>query len=94
MSFFRRHAYSIKHHKVVGRPSATALAEAEAEATARGWRVEWEGDPDGSVEALGAVLRDESGRMLASLWGIVRSSRNYRRVIEARLALEALSRED
>ena len=81
------------------RRGAKALARAEAEASARGWRVEWEGDPEpwdpGDTdyepkEVYGAVLRDEEGHVLESLWSIADPDRNYRRVVEAELALEAL----
>lgn len=41
-------------------------------------------------EILGAVLRDEEGHVLSSLWGIEDPTREYRRVVEAELALEAL----
>jgi hypothetical protein len=60
--------------------------------------VDWEGDPEGydsddsyePKEVLGAVLRDEHGHVLASLWGIADPDRNYKRVVEAELTLEAL----
>lgn len=81
--------------------SATAMARAEAEANSRGWRVEWEGDPESydpgdetdyePKEVLGAVLRDGDGKVLASLWGIADPTRQYRRVVEAELAAEALA---
>lgn len=81
---------------------ARELARAEAEAASRGWRVKWEHDSEpydmGDMETehpkevLGAILVDESGRQLASLWGIADPSRNYGRVVEAELALEALGR--
>jgi hypothetical protein len=81
---------------------AVALAKAEQEATARGWAVEWSEDPDGwdslgdidpetVKEILSAVLKDENGEVLASLGGIVDPDRAYGRVVEAELALEALS---
>lgn len=105
VAFFYKHAGSSyrpgKETKAQGkRRGAIALARAEAEASSRGWRVEWEGDPEpyemGDAETeepnevLGAVLRDEDGHNLASLWGIGDPDRNYRRVVEAELALEAL----
>lgn len=85
-------------HKSVGRRSsaterkrlARALARAEAEASARGWRTEWVGDPDGDDEMLGAILRDHRGHVLAQLWAIGDASRDVRRRVEAELALEAL----
>jgi hypothetical protein len=59
---------------------AKAIARAEAEASAMGWRVEWEGDPDGDRHE-GAVLRDEHGHALTSLWGVVAPSREEKRVV-------------
>ena len=101
VNFFRRHAgYSKGANESISsakRRRATALARAEAEATARGWRVEWEGDPDGDpntgVAALGAVLRGSDGEHLSSLWGITDMSRDHKRVVEAELALQALGDE-
>lgn len=105
IAFFYKHAgYSHdpkKETRAQGRRrGAKALARAEAEASARGWRVEWEGDPEAYEmgdaeteeprEVLGAVLRDENGHVLGSLWGIGDPTREYRRVVEAELALEAL----
>lgn len=91
INFFRRCAsYSRRAGESVSaakRRIATALARAEAEAVARGWRVEWEGDPDAEC---GAVLRDLDGHVLAQHWGLPRLSREKRRVTEAELALEAL----
>lgn len=85
------------------RRSAIALARAEAEAATRGWSVEWEGDPEpyqmgdaegeAPSEVYGAVLRDEHGTVIASLWGIGDPTRAYRRVVEAELASEALAEE-
>lgn len=72
---------------------ASALAGAEAEASARGWRSEWEGDPDGEDEAFGVIVRDVGGRVVAQRWGVRNGSRVHRRVVEAELALEALSEE-
>lgn len=96
--FFREHA-----GYVVGRSAETAwdLARAELEATSRGWYCEWEHDPDGMdtlgdippeevSEVLYCVLYDEDGEVLSSLGGIVDPDRNYARVVEAELALEAL----
>jgi hypothetical protein len=83
------------------RRGAIALAKAEQEATARGWHVKWEEDPEGwdslgdidpddVRELLSAVLYDSEGNVLGSLGSIVNPDRNYGRVIEAELALEAL----
>ena len=94
-----------KETKAQGRRrGAKLLAHAEKEAERRGWRVEWEDEisPDlswmddderaESHEVLTAVLRDENGGVLASLGNITEPDRNYGRVVEAELALEALDR--
>ena len=103
--FFYRHAgygYGPGETPEQGRKrGAASLAKAEQEATARGWTVEWEEDPEGwdSIgdidpddvrEILSAVLYDEDHNVLGSLGSIVNPDRNYRRVVEAELALEAL----
>ena len=77
------------------------LAKAEQEAEARDWTVEWSyddlpydmGDAETEMpsEVLVAVLKDASGNVLGSLGGIGDPDSNYRRVVEAELALEALS---
>lgn len=105
VAFFYKHAGSSytpgKETKAQGqRRGAKALAEAEAEAKERGWTFEWEHDPepyekgDAEIEdpdeVLGCVLKDEDGKVLASLWGIGDPDHNYRRVVEAELAQEAL----
>jgi hypothetical protein len=83
------------------RRGAVKLAKAEQEATARGWTVKWEEDPEGwdslgdidpddVKEILVAVLYDEDGNVLGSLGSIVNPDRDYARVVEAELALEAL----
>ena len=105
--FFYKHAgwgYTPgKETKAQGqRRGAKLLAEAEAEAARRGWRVKWEddqlpyeiGDAETEMpsEVLTAVLYDENGNVLASLGGIADPDRNYGRVVEAELALEALDR--
>lgn len=41
-------------------------------------------------ETLGCVARASDGEALASLWGICEPTREYKRVVEAELALEAL----
>lgn len=81
------------------RRGAYRLAQAEAEMHSRGWRVEWEhsqepyemGDAETEMprEVLDAVLLDENGRVMASLSQIADPSRQYGRVVEAELALEA-----
>lgn len=74
---------------------------AEAEAKKRGWRAEWEADesyydyPDEDAptadEMLVCILKDMDGEVLASLAGVADPDRNYRRLVEAELAQEALS---
>ena len=89
---------------IVGRAAecALSLARAEQEASSRGWDYEWKYDELGlqewyceggyvPEEVLGCILRDEKGNVLASLWGIGDPDRNYRRVVEAELACEALA---
>ena len=106
VDFFHKHAgYSVRpgESKAKGKTrGAQALARAEAEAEARGWTVEWEHDPEewqGDVErpfeVLTAVLRDADGLVLASLGGNGmtghrKTDADFRRVIEAELADEAL----
>ena len=41
-------------------------------------------------ETLGCVLRDSDGKILASLWSICGATREYKRVVEAELAFEAM----
>lgn len=108
VEFFKKH-YGAASRKpgeseaAAARRNSKSLARAEAEANARGWRVEWQQDPepyemgDAEIEmpseVLGAVLRDGDGNVLASLWAIGDPSRSYRRVVEAELASEALANE-
>lgn len=40
-------------------------------------------------EVLGCILKDNRGSVLGSLWGICQPDNDYRRVVEAELALEA-----
>lgn len=44
-------------------------------------------------EVYGAVLRDESGAVLASVWGVVDPDAAYERVLRAELVSEALANE-
>ena len=95
--FFREHAgYRIGHNA----EDAASLARAESDAQRRGWHYDWQwdaeewdpGDTDYTpTEVLGAVLTDANGAELASLWGIADPTPEYRRVVEAELAAEALS---
>jgi len=99
VEFFKKHAGSSydpkKETPAQGRlRGAKALARAEAEATARGWTVEWDHDqnPDtswmddeqladyesGRIEILDAVLKDESGEVLESLGGVALNARGPR----------------
>lgn len=94
--FFRKHAGYVVGKSAAG---ALALARAEAAACALGWEVEWEhdgfewdGEGDAPEEVLAAVLKDEDGNVLEVLGGIGDPDRNYARVVEAELALEALAR--
>jgi hypothetical protein len=106
VAFFRKWAgYAVAHGESKARAKtrgAQELARAEAEAEARGWKVEWEHDPEEwqgeserPFEVLTAVLRDADGNVMASLGGIGMSGKSsddraYGRVVEAELALEAL----
>jgi len=83
---------------------ALSLAKAEAEASAKGWQCEWSpdecigcdcgsencpcctGEPH---EVERCTLTDESGEFLACLGGICGATHEYRRVVEAELAVEA-----
>ncbi len=85
----------------VGRRAAGALALARAEkaASERGWSFSWEWDElpyemgdaetEPPEEVLVCVLKDEHGRTLECLGGIGDPSKEYVRVVEAELALEA-----
>jgi hypothetical protein len=106
VAFFRKHAGYAQHAgesvATAKTRNARALAHAEIEAETHGWKVQWEEDPEEwqgegerPFEVLVAVLRNEDGDALASLGGIdmtgnTRTDRDYGRVIEAELALEAL----
>lgn len=104
VAFFYKHAgysYGPGESPLQGRRrGAIRLAKAEAEAARRGWRVKWEHDQEeyqmGDAETehpsevLTAVLYDAEGNVLGSLSGIGDPSRDYSRVVEADLALEAL----
>jgi hypothetical protein len=81
---------------------AMKLAQAEHEAEERGWTVEWnydnepydmdDAETEMPSEVLVAILKDASGNVIGSLSGIGDPDNNYRRVVEAELALEALAR--
>lgn len=95
------------------RRCARALADAEARGTALGLTEEWseDRDPDMSwmetddytardrecAEFYGCTVRDASGEVRASLWGIHEDTRDplgarwYRRVVRAELFSEALA---
>src|SRR5690348_2890824 len=82
------------------RRGAVYLARAEAEAARRGWHVNWEyseepyemGDAETEMpsEVFDAILYDENDRVIGSLGHIGDPSREYKRVVEAELAVEAL----
>lgn len=84
------------------RRCAKALARAEDYAQSLGWTFKWDHEPDADLswmdeeerakphEVLCCVLRDASGDVRASLGNIVDADRNYGRVVEAELALEAM----
>jgi hypothetical protein len=109
VGFFHKHAgYAVRRGESKAKAKtrgALALARAEAEAEARGWTVDWEEDPEewqGDIarpfEVLTAVLRDADGHVRASLGGVgmtgnQRTDADYKRVVEAELADEALGRE-
>lgn len=83
---------------------AKSLAKAEQYAQNLGWEYEWRNDNDADLSWLaegetietceGCILRDSSGDILESLWGIADASDNYRRVVEAELAGDALYQYD
>lgn len=103
--FFQEHAGHVVNHRMKG---AKALALAEKHADDAGWETEWvhDGDADlswadaqtmrkieqGTYEVLGAILKDQNGAILASLWGIVMhvDEHDYRRVLAAELAQEGM----
>jgi len=106
VDFFYKHAgygYATGQTPEQGRRlGALKLAKAEQEASARGWRVQWDQDPEGwdtlgdidpndVREILSAVLYDENNAVIGSLSGIVDPDRVYGRVVEAELALDALT---
>jgi len=98
--FFLEHAgYAAPPGRTV---CAASLARAEEQAEALGLTFEWcedecpdlswmdEAEATREHEVLGCIVRSPYGEHLASLWGIVDADANYRRVIEAELAAEAL----
>ena len=86
------------------RASARRLAEAEAWASDHvTWRwshdddadLSWHDDPSSVVEVLGCEALRPCGccghmQTVGSLWGIVDPDDDYRRVVEAEIALEAM----
>lgn len=105
VAFFAKHAgYSYtpgKESRAQGRlRGARELARAEREAKSRKWHVRWqhdhepyelgEGETKAPKEVLNAVLLDKDRKPLESLCGIADPSHEYKRVVEAELALEAL----
>ena len=84
--FFKKHAGG-----VVGRNAEGALALARAEAVDEDEYMLGD-EEEMPSEVLYAVLKDQDGEVLESLGGIGDPDRNYGRVVEAELALEALAR--
>jgi len=84
------------------RESAERLARAEAFGESAGWKVSWTTDQDeyqlGDAETeppsevLVATLLDADDNVLGSLGGIGDPDNNYKRVVEAELALDAMPR--
>ncbi len=82
---------------------AIQLAQAEVWAAAHGvtfkWMpdedadpTDWDGEGPIGESAEGCVAKCASGGVLESLWGIWDASEEYRRVVQAELALEAMGR--
>ena len=100
--FFFDHAGYIVGHRA---ECALSLARAEQHARDNDWQADWVADefPDLSWmtdeeqqqehEVLGCVLKDSTGSVLASLWGVTDPDRAYMRVVEAELASESLHNE-
>jgi hypothetical protein len=80
--------------------SAESLARAEAFGEAAGWKVSWMPDEDEyqlgddetepPSEVLNATLLDANDNVIGSLGGIGDPDNNYKRVVEAELALNAM----
>lgn len=107
-SMLRAYRFFFEHAGyVVGQRAQCALALARAEQHARDndWTGDWVDDDCADLswmsdedqrqphEVLGCILRDPSGHVLGSLWGITDPDRAYMRVIEAELASEAVENE-
>lgn len=103
VSFFYHHAgWSTPPGHV---ESALGLARAEEEAKRRRWHVRWMNDEDGwsirrehlqetgekADEVEVAILYDRNNNDLAALGGIIDASTEFKRVVEAELAIEALA---
>lgn len=107
VSTSERWAYEAFRRMGYGAGQALEMARAEAEAREAGLHFEWADDPVGwgDVESdlrMGyidqapervecAACLSEDGECLASLCGIEDADDDYRRVIEAELAMEALA---
>jgi len=84
--------------------SARKLAKAERDARALGYTFEWQDDCDGDHSYLVAgvdpepetcevcLMLDDNGKVMQSLGCIDDATREYRRVVEAEMALEEVSR--
>jgi hypothetical protein len=104
VAFFKKHGgYSTRPgetKKKAIQNSAERLARAEQYGTDMGWTVTWDYDQEEyqledaeeapPSEVLVAVLRNSDGSVIGSLGGIGDPDDNYKRVVEAELALEAM----
>jgi hypothetical protein len=104
VAFFWEHAGYCVGRRVAG---ACSLARAEETAADEGWAFGWFDDepaedwdddarayrlhPAESCYVRGDTGEPDAGRILGSLHGIIGADANYRRVIEAELAAEALA---
>ena len=101
IDFFLKHAYP-NTPRNVGLKAARNLAEAEKFAEDAGWKVSWnydqepydmgDAETEPPSEVLTAALLDADDNVLGSLGGIGDPDNNYKRVVEAELALEAMPR--
>lgn len=99
--FFKEHGATVYGHAA---QVAYDLARAEKWARDEGIEFEWKDDPDsyrdysdsepGVMVFEFCVAVNEDGEVLASLGGVGDASTEYRRVVEAELALEAMREDD
>ena len=104
--FLRNAGYSVKPGETQRQGKARTareLAKAERDARALGYTFEWNDDwsvdhskefdcyEDGGPDTCEyCIMRDENGKVVQSLHCIDDATREYRRVVEAELALEQL----